>query len=419
MALTLALQRQAGNAAVARAARDGRLVQRTVHPEYKTHWTSGLELGILRADDVRAARETVVALGPGDARDLQIRSFVADPPEKGALRGLRRLVSGPRPTDHHARAWKALADSGFELTLARARLEADPPRAQPTGAKRQELSDAYTTAILTRLSTTTSQRRAFSAFWAQAQPEVRWQVLTRVVPEVLGTGLKPMTELTYVFESIDPKRRHNGFWQGMSGWLGADWLEYGRPGESLFAYADRLQKNTGADTTERHDKTTRARYRVTVRDGALQDVGGPLGDEEYLFVVDATDALYAAPGRAGQVNRHHSSFLGGRPVKAAGMFATNGGRITWLSQESGHYKPTKEQVLLALRLLQRLGVNLSSFTLKLFQEGKLQDVGPAHMALLTETSAPGRRHRPNRLRSDADAPRPGVQVLTGLGAVGW
>ncbi len=418
----LALQRHAGNAAVARVATahagGARRIQRVVHPEYKGHWTDGLELGLLTPAHVRTARETVGALTADDRKDTEVRAFVTDPPEKGALKGLRRLVSGPKQTDHSARAWRALTDAGFELAAARATLEADPPRVLPSESKRRELTQAYAAALRARFGLTPKTAEAFDRFWATADPKLRWSVLVRVLPEVAGVGLKPMTSLFYVLESVDPKRRHNSFWELAGGGRGVlrEWLEDAQPGESLFDYADRHAESRTAGTTEREDKTGRSRFRMSFPGGVMSDAAGAVADGEYLFVVDEGQRFYAAPGKSGDISRHHSSFLGGRGVRSAGSLEVERGRIKLLSDQSGHYKPTKHEVLLALQTLQRLGANLASFAVSLHGEPKPV---PAHMYLLAETSAPGRRHRPSRMHSNAGAPEPGLQVLTGLSAVGW
>src|ERR1700750_943409 len=49
---------------------------------------------------------------------------------------------------------------------------------------------------------------------------------------------------------------------------------------------------------------------------------------------------------------HHSAFVSGRPVASAGHIRAINGKITYLSPESGHYKPPRdyfEQVITELK----------------------------------------------------------------------
>lgn len=56
---------------------------------------------------------------------------------------------------------------------------------------------------------------------------------------------------------------------------------------------------------------------------------------------------------------HHSSFLAGGPVAAAGMLGATDGRLTYLSNNSGHYSPPRPLMLQMLSRLHALGADLS------------------------------------------------------------
>lgn len=78
-----------------------------------------------------------------------------------------------------------------------------------------------------------------------------------------------------------------------------------------------------------------------------------------IFVIDPRGQLYSASHIRGRF--HHSSFLNGGAVMAAGEIKTDpSGKIIELSNKSGHYHPTVEQNLNLLRLLEKNGVDLSN-----------------------------------------------------------
>lgn len=53
---------------------------------------------------------------------------------------------------------------------------------------------------------------------------------------------------------------------------------------------------------------------------------------------------------------HHSSFTSGGAVRCAGMIKMDGGRVTYISNNSGHYKPDKGLLRNMVSYLQNLGV---------------------------------------------------------------
>ena len=77
-----------------------------------------------------------------------------------------------------------------------------------------------------------------------------------------------------------------------------------------------------------------------------------------IFVISPEKILYAGSHEVGRF--HHSSFLAGSAVLAAGEIRTNSqGEITWFSNKSGHYRPEKKQVINALEFFKSKGVDLS------------------------------------------------------------
>lgn len=117
------------------------------------------------------------------------------------------------------------------------------------------------------------------------------------------------------------------------------------------------------------DEAERERYRVVpVRgwlyttdgipfDTGAADSGWANADARAIFVMDAYGNLYAS--NTYQVGRfHHSSFLAGAPVAAAGEITVRKGRPTFLSNRSGHYRPRPETLDAVLGVLRDAGVDV-------------------------------------------------------------
>jgi hypothetical protein len=86
-------------------------------------------------------------------------------------------------------------------------------------------------------------------------------------------------------------------------------------------------------------------YKLHFRDGLIYDANGKLFDtnksplrRNAIFVLDKEGNFYAttdhAPGKF-----HHSSFLAGGEVAAAGEFQVKDGVLTFMSDRTGHYAP--------------------------------------------------------------------------------
>ncbi len=113
------------------------------------------------------------------------------------------------------------------------------------------------------------------------------------------------------------------------------------------------------------DEVARSAYELTVKDGLLYDASGKLfdttasatarGQGKAIFVMDENGRIFASTyQKVGQF--HHSSFLAGKPVAAAGEIIVKNGKVIALNNQSGHYRPTAEVVMQFLKELQRRGV---------------------------------------------------------------
>jgi hypothetical protein len=86
-----------------------------------------------------------------------------------------------------------------------------------------------------------------------------------------------------------------------------------------------------------------------------------------IFVMDAQGNIYAGQHRVGLF--HHSSFLAGRDVAAAGEMKVTGGRLTHLTAKSGHYFPTPENTWQVVKELAAAGVSFNGVMIKVWVTG--------------------------------------------------
>ncbi|MCG8314063.1 MAG: DUF6531 domain-containing protein [Pseudomonadales bacterium] len=112
------------------------------------------------------------------------------------------------------------------------------------------------------------------------------------------------------------------------------------------------------------NETERQQYKVKVANGLLTDANGMLLDSadtingKLMFVMDQNGDIYAGPQRI--MEFHHSSFLSGNPVAAAGELEIAHGQILTHSRKSGHYKPNKEHHSQFIAEMNEKGIDLSN-----------------------------------------------------------
>jgi hypothetical protein len=106
-------------------------------------------------------------------------------------------------------------------------------------------------------------------------------------------------------------------------------------------------------------------YQVLVQQGRLYQGGGGVPMDtafatapngEFLFVMDADGKIYAAPSA---LVKHHSCFLAGQPVAAAGQIGVNAGRLIFVHDQTGHYRTPIEYTMQFLKELKRLEVDVT------------------------------------------------------------
>lgn len=105
-----------------------------------------------------------------------------------------------------------------------------------------------------------------------------------------------------------------------------------------------------------------------------------------VYVMGQDGNLYASNHTRGY--RHHSSFLAGGEVAGAGELAATGGRLTFVSNKSGHYCPAVAHLLQVLYQLDRSGVDLSAAKVRLHTTHGKEEF-PSVSAFLTAMQSRG------------------------------
>lgn len=91
------------------------------------------------------------------------------------------------------------------------------------------------------------------------------------------------------------------------------------------------------------------------------------GPGKAIYVMGRTGNIHVSSHSVGY--RHHSSLLAGTNVAGAGELQVENGRLTWISNKSGHYAPSVVHLLQTLHQLQKNGVPMT-FKVKLLPDNE-------------------------------------------------
>lgn len=121
-------------------------------------------------------------------------------------------------------------------------------------------------------------------------------------------------------------------------------------------------------------ESERQSFKITIKDGKMYDATGKLfdtssastahqgGGGKAIFVMDEAGNIFASMEHS-VAKFHHSSFLGGKPVAAAGEIQVENGVVKAVTDQSGHYQPGFEYTMQFLNQLGSQGVNTSGVNL--------------------------------------------------------
>ncbi len=168
-------------------------------------------------------------------------------------------------------------------------------------------------------------------------------------------GAYPLTS-AYYLESLDPRHRYGPNLNDKH----AIWKNSNSP----MSFFNWLDKEIFASTEVRYlDPPELPNYRATFSNGRVvlnekyfegwkSWIENRKTDTELIFVMDAKNQVYVGIKMRGTF--HHSSFMGGKPVKAAGTITVNPQwQILLVSNLSGHYRPDILGMTTLLTLIKR------------------------------------------------------------------
>jgi hypothetical protein len=95
------------------------------------------------------------------------------------------------------------------------------------------------------------------------------------------------------------------------------------------------------------------------------------------FVMTLSGGFFVAP-LSGMAVKYHSCFMGGEPILCAGTLEVEGGQITRIKNDSGHYQPVDATLVELLRKLRYSGVNIAKITVECKRPNELDE--PPYMA---------------------------------------
>jgi hypothetical protein len=118
-----------------------------------------------------------------------------------------------------------------------------------------------------------------------------------------------------------------------------------------------------------------------VREGTkdLQAKQGRPGDEIKAgfsgYVMSMGGDIYTGPHFTAEINsrhgRYHSSYFAGEPVLSAGEIKIEQGWVRAINNESGHYRPGPEKLMMAVEVLACLGVNMAELKVEARGQGEV------------------------------------------------
>jgi len=239
--------------------------------------------------------------------------------------------------------------------LREERSEPPPLRESP---QREAPNDSFEDAIAARLSETGGQ--IFKKLWRTAPPDEKGRMRSLFSTRAKHANL---SGLRYVLEALDPQHRLEHF-AGLS-YAARAWLK--EPTELYFfpwlEQSDNPVYKAPMGQVDYFDEKTRAHYALSLG-STIKSAKGNALEGDNIYAVSQSNQFYASgETKTDKGVVHHSSFLAGQAVKAAGhMVFETAGRLKSINLSSGHYRPKPEHMKNALRLLDRAQVDLSDVT---------------------------------------------------------
>jgi hypothetical protein len=216
-------------------------------------------------------------------------------------------------------------------------LTSHPPKTTQTNTKRWEAMEDLADQIAEEMRRLGLRTLAGPSDWKK-------------IGEHKGTGSVHNVHRSYWLEMLSPQ--HGVGFQLSPKFK--DWKQNGLPGQSFWDYVQ-MNPPYGARYVQYYDAVAAEAYRMEFRadgklcrvhDGSEYDTTGletcASGDGWAIFVLSPEGKLYSHKHVEGVF--HHSSFLSGSAVVAAGEMLVVGGIVRVVNAKSGHYLPLPENM---------------------------------------------------------------------------
>ncbi len=204
-----------------------------------------------------------------------------------------------------------------------------------------------------------------------AEPQVQ-QAIQQMLAGKQTPGLKQMVE--HPVELLQPRATAKEKWNlnadinlsrvsapiAESGWKkyhpGATAMDHANIADVLDNVQDQQKKEKLQRSLDYLQKKDRLKCELALGPDSLLrrgDSTNPYSTQgTEMYAIDDMQKIYTQPPKK-QGEFHHSSFLSGRPVFCAGEIELKQGKITYIDNLSGHYKPTTQHLLDCVQLLKR------------------------------------------------------------------
>jgi hypothetical protein len=155
--------------------------------------------------------------------------------------------------------------------------------------------------------------------------------------------------------------------------MNREWGHLTQADFEMLAQIDTAQTRMATPSVHFADKATRAQHLMVVYQGYandFEDVQGRAFDTQgdangFMYAMDEYGTLFAsaAAGLAKGGNYwNHSSFNAGKDVICAGMIKIHNGTLVYVDNNSGHYKPSRQNFHAMLTVIANEGINLAGVT---------------------------------------------------------
>jgi hypothetical protein len=201
------------------------------------------------------------------------------------------------------------------------------------------------------------------AIWDKGDDAVRQRLVA--ILKSTGDQLR-MSHIGYILEALDPQHRMTLVDSA------GTWFSSGAT-DNFFTW---LASNAPSGNVQAnyYDGTSRDRALIRFTGGTLQqkndrDEIKPLQTDDghgWIVVMSRNHEFYCKPKSemSEALKTQHSSFMGGVPVESAGRLKAAGGKLTFVENYSGHYKPETRHLVKMLMGFQSMGVNIASVKVK-------------------------------------------------------